>query len=301
MMEKDKIFFGESGLTTTSANYVANLAKESYQELEKELEAIRFYDLDVELLDGTNRKPLKKGTTSVAFQEKLETISQAKSLIAWLREAIKAKERLIKKAENLTFDEIAKELNFELPKYPEREEESKPITEDEYWATKNIKERNRFYELQTECAVIGQFIHPRGTFATEREALLKAINDPYELKGSGRDGILYTKTPSVSIADVEKIFYELQNLHRSYQAELNKLKHECEVAIQDSVTQANKENTLKSERYAALYKEYSNKMEILKTKAEEYKAEKAREAYSLKIIIPDSLKPIFDKVYKLGK
>ena len=32
-MQKDKIYFGENGLTSTSANHIANLAKEYYQTL----------------------------------------------------------------------------------------------------------------------------------------------------------------------------------------------------------------------------------------------------------------------------
>ena len=42
-MEKDKIFFGEAGLTSTSANYTANLSKELYKALETKLHKMVLY------------------------------------------------------------------------------------------------------------------------------------------------------------------------------------------------------------------------------------------------------------------
>ena len=37
-------YFGESGLTSTSANYICNLAKESYEKLESKLNATSFLE-----------------------------------------------------------------------------------------------------------------------------------------------------------------------------------------------------------------------------------------------------------------
>ena len=108
-MEKDKIFFSpeNQGLTTTSANHIANLCKEAYMALEKELDEIQFVNSSVKLISSDSRNVLSEGITEVdSLQPKLLRIAQLKSLIAWLREAIKAKERLISEAKNLTFADL---------------------------------------------------------------------------------------------------------------------------------------------------------------------------------------------------
>ena len=121
-MEKDKIFFGEQGLTVTSANYIANLAKESYQSLERELALAKFYSLEVGLLGSNDTKSLRQGVNEYfvkSIADKLNTIARYKSLIAWLREAIKAKDRLIKEAQNLSFKEMCAILKLTPPEEPE--------------------------------------------------------------------------------------------------------------------------------------------------------------------------------------
>jgi hypothetical protein len=70
-------------------------------------------------------------------------------LIAWLRESIKAKERLIKEAENTSYEDYGLEV-------PERPERAEYITEDDVIGMWSIKQRNRYYYLDTLCATIGQ-------------------------------------------------------------------------------------------------------------------------------------------------
>ena len=43
-MEQDLTFFAENGLTSTSANHIANLAKEYVKAQEQELESVEFYN-----------------------------------------------------------------------------------------------------------------------------------------------------------------------------------------------------------------------------------------------------------------
>ena len=90
-------FFSENGLTSTSANHVANLAKEYVQNIEKDLSNTSFINTSVTLIDSNNNVTTSIGKDA-AFLELVETklnkISDAKSLIAWLREALKAKENL---------------------------------------------------------------------------------------------------------------------------------------------------------------------------------------------------------------
>ena len=120
-MEKDKIFFSENGLTVTSANYLANLAKETYKSVEAELSNIVFYNTEVGLLSSQETKPMRIGNTVDdlnAIEQKLDYIAELKSLIAWLREAMKAKSRLFREINDLTDETIATTLGIELPQTP---------------------------------------------------------------------------------------------------------------------------------------------------------------------------------------
>ena len=53
----NNVFFSENGLTSTSANHVANLAKEYVQETESQLANIKLYKSEVALI-GTDNKQL---------------------------------------------------------------------------------------------------------------------------------------------------------------------------------------------------------------------------------------------------
>ena len=287
-MEKDKIFFAESGLTSTSANFIANLAKESYQALEQKLNGVVFYSTTISLLGSEKERLLRQGVKDISHLESsLKEIAQLKSLIAWLREALKAKARLIKEAQGMSYEDFG----MEIPDYPKQED---PMTMDEYVATLGIKERNRYYYLETLCAVIGDYIHPNGTFAEERDALNKALQEPYSLNGAGRDAVIYSKTPTISQDKVEQVYMNLQQTYRNYQAELNALKHKADLAIAEDAAKKNAELTRQ-------LKEYKNTMSVIEAKFQELKQQAVLSASNLKIVIPDSLLPIYDKVRQLGK
>lgn len=287
-MEKDKIFFAESGLTTTSANYCANMCKEAYRSLEMNLQTIVFYTTEAGLLGYSEKSLIREGVTTVSnVKDDLQTIAQLKSLIAWLREAIRAKERLINEATCSSYEDYG----LECPKQPEREDY---LSADDVIATWNIKQRNRYYYLEALCATIGGYIHPGEVFAKEREALQKILHEPHTLQGNGRDTVIYSKTPSLPVSEVENTFMELQTVYRGYQAELNSLKH----SIEDTL---NKDKAEKNLKYETEMKEFRNSMALIDAQLKEKVHKATVAAQNLKITIPDSLKPIYDKVQKLGK
>lgn len=293
-MNKDNIFFGEVGLTTTSANYICNLAKEAYRLLDRALNNIQFYRSDMSLLSGGTSKILSIGNTLEELSQvegALMNVAKLKSLIAWLREAIKAKDRLIKEANNLSEEDCAKALDLELPIRPVREDT--PDTDDVI-ATYNIKQRNTIYQLNTLCAEIGQYIHIDGKFSQERLSLQDIIDKPVITQGDGRDMVVYTRTPNVTTDDVDAVYFRLQQKHREYQAQLNALMHEVETKVQEAERNAN----LKYEHEMSVY---TNQMNLLLAKIKAYKDEQIIKAQSLKIIIPDSLKDIYNEVSQMGK
>lgn len=287
-MKKDLIFFGDSGLTNTSANYIANLAKELYNSIEKELNNIVFYTTTVKLIGSKEESLIQGGVTSVDdIPNKLNDIAQLKSLIAWLREAIKAKDRLYKEYQAGDYEYYG----IVTPEIPERDED---ITVDDVIATFNIKQRNRYYYLETLCSTIGKYIHNDGKFSIERDKLFEILYKTHEVSGSGRDTILYTRTASLNVHDVEQMFLKLQATYREYQAELNSIKHEIEDIV-------NKDIANKNIQYQKAYEQYRLEMSLCSAELETKRKEAVDSVSKLKIIIPDSLKSIYDKVQSVGK
>ena len=294
-MEKDKIFFGEQGLTSTSANHTANLAKELYQHLVEETDNFSLCNESITLL-GSNALPTQYATgKDSAFLEslpgKLRTIAELKSLIAWLREAIKARKALSSELEDIGLEDWCDSQGIEYPRQPAR---GHVLTEDEYYGSLNIKERNAYYMLETKCAVIGKFIHENGRLSTERRKLTVVMENPNILKENGRDTTIIHREPSVSVSDADMVFFELQARHREYQAALNAIKHKCELAIEQSQLEVDTKYKADSAEYKAVYTELLGKFT-------EWKHQQAVALQKLKIIIPDNLKPIYEKVSALGK
>lgn len=299
-MQKDLVFFkkeGEEGvaLTSTSANHIANLAKEYIQSVETRLNNICFFNAEIALIGSVGgANTIQTGETSEVLnnlQSLLEGVAQAKSLIAWLREGIKAKESLMKGLQATSLEDWREENGLTSPEAPNR---GHVLTEIEYYTSLPIKERNRYYQLETEAAVLGKYIHPDGHLSDARKELKDKLQHPHKVDGKGRDALIYTYTPTVSVAEVDNVFFELQKKHREIQAQLNAMKYSCEQAINDSTNKVNTEYMIALQKYQA---ELKDVLGAFKT----WKDEKSQEYSKLKIVIPHSLMGIYNTVNSLGK
>ncbi len=287
-MEKS-VFFASSGLTSTSANHIANLAKEKVEALRQELNSADFLNVDLGIITSDFKQRIKIGRDEKFVEDiknKIETIAKANALIAWLREAIKAKEEIFTRLENLDNHTICKEIGLE---YPQTPDEVSPLTEAEYYDSLSIKERNRYYQLEAFCAAYGKFIHPDGPVAKARIDMYKAINQPVSVDEDGANTLIYTSSLSVDVATVESAFFKLQETYRGYQAQLNKMKHDCEVAVQNSQLEAIKKNNAASE-------EFFQKIKEISLKCRQWLDEQRKEYSALKIAIPDSLREIYESI-----
>lgn len=291
-MDKNMTFLNESGITSTSANHVANMAKEAYQATEEELAQIQLYDYSISLIGG--EQTLLKAGSGILYlsglKEKLGFIAQLKSLIAWLREAIKAKQAVVSAMEEMSNEALAATEGIEMP---ERPVSKARLTEDEIVAQWDVKKRNRYYSLDTQCAVIGSFIHPKGAFSRARKDYANALVEPHKVEANGRDTLIYTKTPTVRVEDVDAVFFALQKSYREKQAELNSMKHEIELGIQ-------KDDQEKTVQERAEVTEYLSKMEGINANLKVIRNKKLEELRALKIVIPEQLKPIYQKVAGMG-
>jgi hypothetical protein len=298
-MQKDLVFFkkeGEEGvaLTSTSANHISNLTKEYIQGTETYLNNISFLNIEVALVGSTSVNTIQTGEESEVLedlQSVLEKVAQAKSLIAWLRESIKAKENLISSLRTISIEDWCKENGMVMPEAPAY---GHVLTEEEYYASLPIKERNRYYQLETEASVLGKYIHPNGHLSEARKELKDKIYHPHRVDGKGRDALIYTYTPTTSVALVDNVFYELQKKHREVQAQLNSMKHSCEQAINESTNEVNTEYVVATQKYQAELEKVLGTFKI-------WKDEKSQEYSKLKIAVPNSLMGIYNTINSLGK
>lgn len=288
----NSVFFGEQGLTSTSANYLANIAKEWIAQQKSRIAEMQFYKTTIALIGSNAEHTLEEGCTSISFiKETLPQIINAHSYIAWLREAIKAKSELTNEVSKMTLKEWCRQQGVEMPVLPERETS---ITEEEIIDNLSIKERNRYFHLETICAVIGKMIHPTGSLSEARQNLIKVINKPHKISGVGRDGNIYTYTPTIDPQEVEALFFELQDQHRSAQAELNGLKHKIQLLIEE-------DETKKNAAYEIAAKEYAAAIATLNARFQVYITERLKEIHELKIVIPNDLLEIHTFFKNFGK
>ena len=282
-------YFGEVGLTSTSANYICNLAKESYEKLESKLNATSFLEEYITIIGAR-----AETRVSLASKELLNTapvmlkeIYNLKSLIAWLREAIKEKENLFKA--NKLFESA--EYTTLMANRPVRKDY---LTEQDVIESWTVKEQEEYLSLETKCAVIGKYIHPNGPLSRAKKDLSFRISHPIVTECSGRDTIVRRYQAVTTEEEVDALFFSLQNKHRELQAQLNGIKHKIEVALREDMQKKDEEYKLELEAYHA-------KLAELRESDKLTRIARDKEIEALKIIIPNDLKATYDSLAKLGK
>lgn len=290
---KHEVFFSkENGLTMTSANHIANKAKEMIRELDNKLESMDFVTTKLALLDGGQEQLIQEGMTAAELEEIHEIsdkVSKMHALMAWLREAIKAKELTLAKADNLDLRDYC---NSEVEGgYPERPSREDYILFEDMIARMNVKERCEYLALEARLAVLGKLIHPRGSFANARAEMLRTQKNKCKVEGTGRDTIIYNYTPSIEYSVVEDAYNKLFNEHREKQAEMNRIRHEYEEKMAA-------ENLEIDGRYDLALGQWNATIDTLNTKYEIWRKETIKELRDMKIVIPNNLKEIYDYVNK---
>lgn len=294
IMETNMTFFGTDGLTSTSANHVANLAKEYVRSLNKELEKVRFTDVFVTIIGSENKEKINKGWNFekvLDIENNLCIVADVNSLIAWLREAIKERDVKTKKINEMTLGDYCVQFNYDIPEVPVRQAK---ITREEYISTLSVKERNKMLALGAKAAVFGKFIHEDCSFSVAREELVNRLLADTELKDSGRDTMIYKYVPTVSQEEVDNCYFQLQSIYRKAQAELNGYNHKIDEAVRQDAVQ-------KQSEYNVACAEYTAKNAELEKKFEAYKVAELNRIAGLKIVIPNDLQSIYNTIVNLGK
>ena len=295
IMEKiSEVFFNEHGLTSTSASHLADLAQEVIAGNETKLKNMTFVTTKVDIVGSVS----KSGKTiCVGYDENmlnqvrpiLEEIASMNAFCSWMREAVKAKDKELKQTANLTFEEWCTLQGVEIPSNPSYPKET---TATDIIAQMNIKERNRYLQLEAIAATIGKYIHPGGQFSSAREDLQNGIMKPYSTDGNGKDTLIYAHVPSVDPQKVEDVFFELQKWHRMNERELNKMKF----AIKKQAEKQTLENTHRFKQ--ELEHEKQCRMTLF-AQYKEWQLKEQERISKLKIDVPEALQEIYERLSRL--
>lgn len=300
-----KSFFAENGITSTSANYYCNMAKEAARKIKNELENVRFYSETVNVIGmpdgGTVSNGISVDNLDI-IKNGLDCISKLNAFTAFMREAIKEKERLYKEASNWVDEKAEEEFRAKMDAHRMIEPDSpKYITEEDVKKTWTVGEQEKYLSLEAEAAAYGKYIHEDGCISVARIDLMDKISNPRRVQVNGRDTIFHNYQPTVSQGEVDALFFDLQAHYREIQAELNGMKKR----IQDAIA----EHRLKvDQEYRESYQVWSQEMKDLQREERDIvnheKIERTKlcdAIQKLKIVIPHRLKDTFNYLSGLNE
>ena len=296
MKEKNKIFFGTKGITSTSANHIANIAKEVMEESRALLENITFVNCNVGLISSDVSRLTEKGYDTDELGNivlSINKVAECNALIAYLREAIKAKEEELAYIEGISTSKFLKIKGIEIVD-PRSSHSLDFMTEDDAIALLSQQERIRYLILEATAAAIGNRIHPGKSFAEARRKLELKRKEPIKLVGSGSDALVYTYSPSADVDEVNETFMQLQSAHRTANKQLNSLKFKVKQIMDDHNLKAKREYAAQSEEYDRIIATYAKQTEA-------FIEEQKKELLELKIVIPSDFQKLFDDLNALIK
>lgn len=271
-------FFGSEGLTMTSANHLANIAKEYVANYQAAINNISFVNEAVSV-NGAEPIVTKIGINNPeSIEDTLLKIAKFNSFIAYIREAIKAKNNLME--EIVSVNTWLKENH---PEVVDFEFDHKEIDFNDAFAELSIKEQAEYFKLDAICATIGKAIHPNGAYHNARANMYDAMANPAKVS----DTKITTYAPVAKGEDVDKVFFDLQKKHRESEARLNAMKHSLEKKVEDFNKAAAEEENAKYDAYTQERQKRINEYNLFA------KEERARIA-ALKIVIPNDLKETYD-------
>ena len=283
----ERNFFSASGLTNTSANHIANLAKEYYEKLQDELENYKYEDIDVSYLDGHTSTRIQSGISVEEFNgipKIIAKIAQCRALVAYLREAIKERQRLL--------STIDCRINQEFPEIEKPSSQITYLSAEDVMATWSIGKLNKYYQLEAACVTLGKLIHKNGDFSKTRKDFSGKIRT--SIQNNENNVLVYKYIPSISSIQMDSMFFSLQDSYRRAQAELNGIKQEIDDAIR-------KDTVEKDAKYDEQMMAYRSQMQAITAKKNVRRIEENERILALKIVIPDNLKGIYDEIKNLSR
>jgi hypothetical protein len=298
-----KAFFGTEGLTSTSANHVANLAKEANREHQNYLDSIQFYAEHIKVLGDAESTLVQDGLNSgqlVLVENAIDAISKNNALIAFLREAIKEKERLEKEAKGWK-NTVARDALALRRKENVRPVKKDYVTEEEIRSKWSIGELEHYLSLEADCAVVGKYIHEGGSLSNARIDAMQKLTHPRSVKENGRDTIVTEYKLTVEPSSIDNLYFCFQSRHRSRQAELNGMKKAVLDDVQACNLKIDEEFRTANTQYLHVDAELDREERKIEMDENEKRQILLCEVQALKIVLPNRLKETYNALMNSGK
>lgn len=297
----NNVYFSNEGLTSTTANYYANIAKELQMAAQERLNNVQLYSTSVAVIGSNERQMMSIGSKDLTFiSNDLPYLASLNAFCAWIREAIKEKEDQAKKVRELDIEHWSEQMNIELPKWPEHPNDPELITEQSVMDSWDINKRNKYLRLEAFAATYGKYIHPDGTFSKARKKAHEVVNKPITKEGVGRDMILYYSDLTVDLESINSTFLSLQNEYRGYEKALNQMKAELKETVNDLTRKSYEQYQINIANWKEQQKLYSSELGKVQSEWTKWKTDELERISQLKITIPDALKDIFRIIQKVG-
>ena len=294
------IYFGEEGMTSTSANHVSAMANVMVQDIKNRLMGLRLYDKSIRVIGDAEVTVETVNNTLPDIAEGVKQICKANALIAWLREAVKERENAQTYIQNMTLDDWMKKQGIEKPTSPVPP--TMPRINFQDYATildtgLTVKEYNRFVELNSALAVYGEMIHEKGLLTRQKSELQRIRQNPTEVKESGRDTIITQYRVDLNIDTyLNKLYTQLQSEYRQLQAEKNGIEAKFSNLAMDYQTRKMDEWKAAKAQFDRDLLKVNSELVGIQTQMQEWKKQRLEELAALKIIIPDALKPLYKEL-----
>ena len=291
------IYFGEEGMTSTSAQHVSAMANVMVQDVKQHIMGLRLYEKSIRVIGDVECKVEEVNNTLPEISDGVKQICKANALIAWLREAVKEREKAQQYVQDMTLDKWMELEGIEKPTSPQPPMMPKINFQDYNTILDtglSVKEYNRFVELNSALAVYGEMIHDKGLLTRQKNELARIMQNPTEVKESGRDTIITTYKVDVNIGvDLDKLYTELQSEYRKLQAEKNGIEAKFSNMAMAYQTRKMEEWKAAKSQYDRDLTSVNSELVGIQTRMQEWKKQRLEELAALKIIIPNDLKALY--------
>ena len=295
------VYFSNEGMTSTTANYYANIAKELQNAASERLNSVKFFNTSIAVIGSSERQIMSEGTRTLDFVEQdLLTVASMNAFCAWVREAIKEKEEQQRNVLRMCMDDWAKSNGIELPVSPTAPKNNATYTEQDVINSWDINRRNKYLRLEAFASTYGKYIHPDGAYNKARKKAHTALNNPITTTGEGRDMILYYTDASVDINAVDGLFLSLQDQYRGYEKELNQLKAEIKETVNAVIREQQEAFEKELDAWKVAHSEFTAKWNKMRSTFHVWQKDELERISKLKIAIPDTLKETFNVVKNAG-
>lgn len=293
----DIYFTTEEGMTSTSAQHVSAMANVMVQDIKQHIMGLRLYEKSIRVIGDVECKVEEVNNTLPEISDGVKQICKANALIAWLREAVKEREKAQQYVQDMTLDKWMELEGIEKPTSPQPPMMPKINFQDYNTILETgltVKEYNRFVELNSALAVYGEMIHDKGLLTRQKNELARIMQNPTEVKESGRDTIITTYKVDVNIGvDLDKLYTELQSEYRKLQAEKNGIEAKFSNMAMAYQTRKMEEWKAAKSQYDRDLTRVNSELVGIQTRMQEWKKQQLEELAALKIIIPNDLKALY--------